>query len=302
MILGCHVSMSGKDMFLGSVKEALSYNADTFMVYTGAPQNTKRKNTSELNIPAAKQLMKESGMTNFIVHAPYIINLGNAEKPATFKLAVDFLTVEIERTAAMGGKTIVLHPGSHVNMGEDVGISQIIKGLNEVLTADTPVSIALETMAGKGSEMGKSFEQLAAIFDGVTHNDKLSVCLDSCHLSDAGYDVINNFDQVIDQFDHIIGKDKVSCIHLNDSKNVAGAGKDRHENLGLGHIGFDALHYIASHPDFEHVPKILETPRIKDPRSIKDSYPPYKEEISMLRSGEFDPEFVNKIISRFEED
>nr|MCR5791857.1 deoxyribonuclease IV [Lachnospiraceae bacterium] len=209
LLLGSHVGMSGKDMFLNSVKEAVSYNANTFMVYTGAPQNTRRKDVAELNIPAAHAAMKDAGISEFIVHAPYIINLANTVKPETFQLAVEFLAVEIERTAAMGSTKLVLHPGSHVNAGTDVGIKQIIKGLNEVLSADTPIHICLETMAGKGSEVGRTFEELAAIYDGVTHNDKLRVCFDTCHVNDAGYDLINDYENIMQQFDKVLGLDQI---------------------------------------------------------------------------------------------
>ena len=287
MIIGSHVSMSGKDMFLNSVKEAVSYGSDTFMVYTGAPQNTRRKDISELNIQAGLNYMKEHGIKEFVVHSPYIINLGNTVKPETFELATEFLALELERTAAMGSSVLVLHPGAHVGAGADAGIAQIVKGINEVLTADCPVHITLETMAGKGSEIGRSFEELARIYDGVIHNHKLRVCFDTCHTNDAGYDIVNDFDGVLEEFDRLIGKDQIAVFHLNDSKNTRGAGKDRHENLGFGHIGFDALSYIAHHPDFVSVPKILESPYVSDPADAKIKYPPYKYEIDMLRKKEF---------------
>ena len=214
MIIGSHVSMSGKDMFLNSVKEAVSYGANTFMVYTGAPQNTRRKEIPELNIPAGQAYMKEHGIETFVVHAPYIINLANTTTPRTFELAVEFLALELTRTAAMGSPVLVLHPGSHVGAGVEAGIAQIVKGLNEVLTPEAPVCVALETMAGKGSELGRSFEELAAIYDGVVCNDKLRVCFDTCHVHDAGYDIMQDFDGVIDQFDRILGKDQIAVFHL----------------------------------------------------------------------------------------
>lgn len=280
--LGSHVGMSGKEMFLGSVKEALSYGANTFMVYTGAPQNTRRKNISELRIDEAKALMQEHGIGQFIVHAPYIINLANSIKPETFELAVEFLKLEIERTAAMGSQILVLHPGSHVEAGVEAGTKQIIKGLNMVLTADTPVYIALETMAGKGSEIGRTFEEIKAIYDGVEHAEKLRVCMDTCHLSDAGYPVATDFDGILAEFDRILGLDQLAVIHINDSKNPQGAHKDRHANLGDGHIGFEALKYIVHHPKLENIPKILETPYIDDPDKEGNKLPPYKEEIQRL--------------------
>ena len=218
--IGSHVGMSGKDMFLNSVKEAVSYDANTFMVYTGAPQNTRRKEISELNIPAAWELMRAHGIEEFIVHAPYIINLANTVKPDIYELAVNFLRTELERTIAMGSHVLVLHPGSHVDAGVDVGTAQIIKGLNEVLTKDLDCVIALETMAGKGSEIGRSFEELAKIYDGVVLNEKLRVCFDTCHTHDSGYDIVNDFDGVIDQFDKVLGKKEIAVFHINDSKNT----------------------------------------------------------------------------------
>ena len=281
--LGSHVSMSGKSMLLGSAKEAESYGANTFMFYTGAPQNTKRKEISELNIDAAWNYMNEKNISDIVVHAPYIINLGNTVKPETYELAVEFLAKEIDRAAACKSQTLILHPGAHVGAGIETGLQQVIKGLNEVLTKDTPLHIALETMAGKGSELGRSFEELAAIYDGVVYSDKLRVCFDTCHTHDAGYDIINDFDGVIEQFDRILGKDQIAVFHINDSKNPCGSHKDRHANIGQGEIGFDALHTIVHHPDFENIPKILETPYLVDPENPKKTYPPYKEEIVLLR-------------------
>ncbi len=286
--------MSGKEMMLASAKEAVSYGANTFMAYTGAPQNTRRKDISELNIEAAWDYMGHHGIDNIVIHAPYIINLANTVKPETFQLAVEFLAVEIERTAAMRSKILVLHPGSHVDAGVDAGIAQIIKGLNEVLTKDTFPYIAIETMAGKGSEIGRTFEEIARIYDGVKYNDKLRVCFDTCHTHDAGYDIKNNFDGVIDEFDRIIGKDQIAVFHLNDSKNVNAAHKDRHENIGFGHIGFDAINYIVHHKDFENVPKILETPYVPIGDG-KKKVPPYKLEIEMLKKGVFNPELLNEL-------
>ncbi len=294
--IGSHVGMSGRDMLLGSAKEAHSYGADTFMFYTGAPQNTKRKDISELNIEPAWEYMREHKIDDILVHAPYIINLGNTVKPETFRLAVDFLALEAERTTALKSRILILHPGAHVGAGTDTGIRQIIKGLNEVITKDMELYIALETMAGKGSEIGRSFEELARIYDGVTYPDKLRVCFDTCHTHDSGYDIIHDFDGVIGQFDRLLGKDQIAVFHINDSKNVRGARKDRHANLGFGEIGFDALSYIVHHPDFTQVPKILETPYVPSPTKEKASYAPYKYEIEMLRRKRFDPDVQEKII------
>lgn len=280
-------------MLLGSAKEAVSYGANTFMFYTGAPQNTRRKEISELNIGPAWEYMEEHGIEEIIVHAPYIINLGNSIKPETFELAVEFLAKEIERTIACRSHTLVLHPGAHVGAGVEAGTAQIIKGLNEVLTQDTNCFIALETMAGKGSEIGRSFEELARIYDGVKYNEKLRICFDTCHTNDSGYDIVHHFDDVIADFDRILGKDQIAVFHINDSKNPLGASKDRHENIGFGEIGFDALAYIVHHKDFENVPKILETPYIPDSTNKKKSYAPYKYEIEMLKNRQFDAEKIS---------
>ncbi|MEK5184521.1 deoxyribonuclease IV [Solibacillus sp. FSL W7-1324] len=293
MLLGSHVSMSGKKMLLGASEEALSYGANTFMIYTGAPQNTRRKPIEELNIMKGLLHMKENGLSNIVVHAPYIINLGNTTKPETFELGVNFLQEEIKRTAALEATQIVLHPGAHVGAGVDAGIERIVEGLNEVLTQDYPVQIALETMAGKGTEIGRTFEELARIIDGVTNNERLSICMDTCHIHDAGYDVVNDFDGVLNEFDKTIGLDRLKVLHINDSKNVRGAAKDRHENIGFGEIGFEAMHYIVHHPQLMHLPKILETPFVgPDP---KNKQAPYLHEIAMLRNSEFQPALIDAL-------
>lgn len=281
LLIGSHVGMSGKKMMEGSVEEALSYGANTFMIYTGAPQNTRRKPLEELCIDKAWNLMKDNGIEQFVVHAPYIINLANTIKPETFELATDFLKVEVQRCEAMGSKVLILHPGSHVGAGVEEGTKQIIKGLNMVLEKDQSVYIALETMAGKGSEIGRSFEELAAIYDGVIHSDRLRVCFDTCHTHDSGYDIINDFDGVIDKFNKIIGIDQIAVFHINDSKNPCGASKDRHANIGDGYIGFEALNKIVHDERFQNIPKILETPYIV--ASDGNKYPPYKEEIMMFK-------------------
>jgi deoxyribonuclease-4 len=285
--------MSGKKMLLAASEEAVSYGANTFMIYTGAPQNTRRKKIEDLNIEAGQAHMRENGMIDIVVHAPYIINIGNTTNPATFELGVQFLRSEIDRSHALGAKQIVLHPGAHVGAGSEAGIKKIIEGLNEVLDREENVQIALETMAGKGSECGRSFEELAQIIEGVTHNEHLSVCFDTCHTHDAGYDIINDFDGVLQQFDSIIGLDRLKVLHINDSKNISGARKDRHENIGFGHIGFKALNDIVHHPQLADVPKILETPYVGEDK--KDKKPPYRFEIEMLRGKEFNSDLLERI-------
>ena len=281
--LGCHVGMAGKEMFLASAKEAASYGANVFMLYTGAPQNTRRKDISELNIEAGWEYARQHGIEEIVVHAPYIINLANAVKPETYELAVEFLEKEIIRTAAMRSRIMVLHPGSHVNAGVEAGIAQVIKGLNTVLNQnDDDVYIALETMAGKGSEVGRTFEELKAIYDGVDKKDRLRVCFDTCHVNDAGYDIVNHYDEVFEEFDKVIGLDQIAVFHINDSMNPLGAHKDRHANIDKGSIGYETLHRLVHDERFIDVPKILETPWLAEEGSDKKTKPPYKEEIEWL--------------------
>ena len=286
LIIGSHVSMSAPDYIAGCVKEALSYEANTFMFYTGAPQNTKRQPISKLKVNEAKKLMIENSidLNNIVVHAPYIINLANTIKPEIFDLAKSFLKEEINRVAQIGAQYLILHPGSHVNAGSKEGLEQIVLGLNEVLEEDSSVFICLETMAGKGSELGRTFNELKYIIDNVKHNHLLKVCLDTCHIHDAGYD-LNDLDNLLKEFDEIIGLDLLKVIHLNDSKNVKGASKDRHANLGYGEIGFQTLCDVVHHPLLKDTIKILETPWYEG-----KAY--YKKEIEMLRSKNYEEGFL----------
>lgn len=295
LIIGSHVSYKSGKQLLGSVVEALSYGANTFMFYTGAPQNTNRSTIDDNLTKEAYQLMEENGINpkNVIVHAPYIINLANDR--ASYDFAIKFLKEEIKRVDKLGMKYLVLHPGSHVGLGIEKGLDNIINGLNFVLSEDNDVIICLETMAGKGSELGTSFEQIKKIIDGVKLSDKLMVCLDTCHINDAGYD-LNNFDAVLDEFDRIIGLNNLACLHINDSKNERGAHKDRHENIGIGTIGFDNLINVIYNKRLDGIPKILETPYIGDTDDSKERlYPPYKFEIEMIKNKKFDVDFLNKI-------
>ena len=280
--LGSHVGMNAPDYFLGSVKEAISYGSNTFMFYTGAPQNSFRKPLGELKIEEGKKLLAEAGfrLDKLIVHAPYIINGANATRDDILDLAKSMIASELIRTEAFGATMLVLHPGSHVGLGAEVGIQTLVKVLDEVLSIDkTNVKIAIETMAGKGKEIGITFQEVADIIKGCQYPDRLGVCLDTCHISDAGYDV-NDVDGVLKEFDEIIGLNKLLCVHLNDSKNPRGAHKDRHENLGYGYIGFETIYKYAHHPLLKDVPKVLETPWVGE-------NPPYKYEIEMLRKGEY---------------
>lgn len=294
LIIGSHVSYKNSTGMLGSVKEALSYGANTFMFYTGAPQNTSRGEINDALTLEAYKLMKENNidLEKVIVHAPYIVNLANWNN---FDFSVSFLTNEVERCHLLGVKYLVLHPGSAVNSSREEAIKNIAKGLNLILDNDYDVTILLETMAGKGNEVGKTFEELKAIIDLVKYQDKIGVCLDTCHINDAGYD-IRDFDKVLEEFDKIIGIDKIGCIHINDSKNEINTHKDRHENLGFGTLGFDTLINIIYHKRLENIPKILETPYVtKDDNSKEREFPPYKYEIEMIRNKVFDKELITKI-------
>lgn len=295
LIIGSHVSFKKSDQIIGSIKEALSYGSNTFMFYTGAPQNTKREEIDNNLVIEGKKLMEENNIdiNNVIVHAPYIINLANLTNQ---EFSVNFLKEEIKRVESLGVTKLVLHPGSHVGVGIDKGIENIIDGLNKVLEDDTNVLICLETMAGKGSECASNFMEIKQIIDGVKKNQNLRVCLDTCHINDAGYN-LNDFDKVLKEFDSVIGLDRLACIHVNDSKNELGAHKDRHENIGYGTIGFDNLLNIIYHPSLDGIPKILETPYVK---ASKDSYPPYKFEIEMIRKKIFNENLIDDIINYYE--
>ena len=278
LIIGSHVGYKKDSGLVGSVEEALSYGANTFMFYTGAPQNTIRSSIDIDNVKKAYALMSDNGIdkNNVIVHAPYIINLANGDENK-FNFSCNFLSEELKRVDTFGFKYLVLHPGSHVGLGVDVGISNIIKALNLVLEKDnSDVMILLETMAGKGSEVGRSFDELKTIIDGVSKKNRIGVCLDTCHLNDAGYD-LNNFDEILETFDELIGIDKIKCIHINDSKNIIASHKDRHENIDKGTIGLDTLIKVIDCDKLKDVPKILETPYI-------EGIAPYKEEIALIRS------------------
>ena len=294
LIIGSHVSYKNDTQLLGSVKEALSYNANTFMFYTGAPQNTNRGQIEDALTMEAYKLMKENNidLEKVIVHAPYIVNLANFNN---FDFSVSSLINEVERCHTLGVKYLVLHPGSAVNTTREDAINNISKGLNLILDNNYDVTILLETMAGKGNEVGKTFEELKQIIDKVKYQDKIGVCLDTCHLNDAGYNLVD-FNKLLDTFDNLVGVNKIKCIHINDSKNNINSHKDRHENIGFGTIGFDNLINIIYNKRLEEVPKILETPYVtKEDNSKEKIYPPYKYEIEMIRNKEFDKELINKI-------
>lgn len=280
-------------MFYGSVLEALEYNANTMMVYTGAPQNTIRKPIESMKIEEAHALMKEKGidLNHVVVHAPYIINLCNPD-PERRAFAVEFLTKEVVRVGQMGINQMVLHPGSAVGGNREEAVQWISEGLNQIIdnTKDYNVRIALETMAGKGNEIGKTFEEIKAIIDGVDDKSRVSVCFDTCHVHDAGYDIVGDYEGVISQFDSIIGLNKISILHINDSKNERATHKDRHENIGFGHIGFDALLKFIYDERFKNIPKILETPYV-------EKKAPYYYEIKMIRDKAFNHNLKDIIVN-----
>ncbi|MBO7747760.1 deoxyribonuclease IV [Paenibacillus sp. MWE-103] len=294
--IGSHVSFSDKGL-LTATNEAVSYGSSSFMIYTGAPQNTRRKPMEDLYIPEGKAAMSEAGIDEIVVHAPYIINLGSY-KDDTYELAVRFLQEEIRRTDAIGVRNIVLHPGAYTDKDAEYGIARIAEGLNEVLngTKETNVNIALETMAGKGTEIGRSFEEIASIIDKVAANDRLTVCMDTCHMHDAGYDLVNDPDGVLSAFDRIVGLDRVAVVHVNDSKNPRGAAKDRHAPIGAGWIGYDAIRAFVHHEALKGRPFILETPWIG--QQDKTQRPMYEAEIALLRgdaSNRFGGEFLEDV-------
>ncbi|TYA15162.1 deoxyribonuclease IV [Paenibacillus faecis] len=296
--IGSHVSFSDKGL-LSATSEAASYGSSSFMIYTGAPQNTRRKPIESMHIEDGKAAMATAGIDEIVVHAPYIINLGSY-KSNTYQLAVDFLQEEIRRTHALGVRNIVLHPGAFTDKDAEYGVERIAEGLNQVLngTDETEVNIALETMAGKGTEVGRSFEEIAAIIDKVQHNERLTICMDTCHIHDAGYDIVNDLDGVLRQFDDLIGLDRLAVVHINDSKNPIGSRKDRHTPIGSGWIGFEAIHRVVHHEALQGRPFILETPWVgKDPKTQR---PMYEIEIALLR-GDLAGRFGEGILTEVEQ-
>lgn len=295
LIIGSHVSF-GKDQLLTSIKEALSYGSNTFMFYTGAPQNTVRKEIDLEKTKEAQKLMQENNIdiNNVICHAPYIVN------PASNDLikqdfAINFLKEELRRCSLMGIKQMVLHPGSAVNETREEGLNNIVKVLDAVLDNPYDVKILLETMAGKGNECGINLEELNYLLKNVKDDTKLGVCLDTCHLNDSGV-AISAFDSYLDDFANLIGLNKIGCVHVNDSKNPLNSHKDRHENIGIGTIGFDNLLAVIYNKRLENIPFILETPYVcKEDNEKEKIYPPYKFEISMIRNKEFKPSLLEDI-------
>lgn len=292
MIIGSHVSF-GKDQLLGSAKMAVGYGANTFMFYTGAPQNTIRADINDNLIDRAKEFMQENNIdiNNVICHAPYIINLANKEKIESWNFSITFLKNEISRITKMGINYIVVHPGNALKLDKMTALANISEAINYIIDENTLPMILIETMAGKGSECGVNLYELKEIYNNINLKDKVGFCLDTCHLNDSGVDIAK-FDDYLIEFDNEIGIDKIKCIHINDSKNIIGAHKDRHANIGYGTIGFDNLINVIYNPKLKDVPKILETPYIND-------YPPYKFEIDMIMSKKFNANLEKSVVDYY---
>lgn len=256
--LGCHLSSAGGFEAMG--KSALSINADTFAFFTRNPRGGKAKPVDPEDAEKLRILMKENGFGPLVAHAPYTLN--PCSKDAKVR---DFAFIAMEddmkRMEYLPGNYYNFHPGSHVGQGSEVGIAMIADLLNRIIKEEQSTVILLETMAGKGSEVGRNFEEIAAIIDKVNYKEKIGVCMDTCHINDGGYDVVGNFDGVLEEFDGIVGLEKLKALHINDSKNPQGAHKDRHEVIGDGYIGLDAIRNVINHPKLKGLPCILETPQ-----------------------------------------
>ncbi len=294
MIIGSHVSF-GTEQLLGSAKQAVSFGATTFMFYTGAPQNTIRKAIDENLTNEALLYMKQNGIdiNNVVCHAPYIINLANRENESSWNFSCSFLKQEISRITQMNVKYIVVHPGNSLKMDRNIALDNIASAINLIMDENTKPMILLETMAGKGTECGTNINELKFILDRINLKEKVGICLDTCHLNDSGID-ISKFNEYLEEFDKVIGLEKVKCIHLNDSKNTIGSHKDRHENLGYGTIGFETLINVCYMDIFKNIPKILETPYI-------DGNPPYKFEIEMIKDKKFNENLANDVNEYYKE-
>ncbi|MBQ8682143.1 MAG: deoxyribonuclease IV [Selenomonadales bacterium] len=271
--IGCHLSVSKGFEAMG--KAALSIGANTFQFFTRNPRGSKAKDIDPIDIEKFLALAKEHNFAILLAHAPYTLNACSADA-STRQFALETMRDDLRRMEYLPGNLYNFHPGSHVKQGAEIGIQQITDLLNEILTPEQSTTVLLETMSGKGTEVGRSFEELRAILDGVTLSDKMGVCLDTCHIHDGGYDVLNDLDGVIDEFDRIIGLDRLKAIHLNDSLNDLGAHKDRHARIGEGKLGADALVRVINHPKLRHLPFFLETPNELDG---------YAKEIAFLRAN-----------------
>ena len=269
--IGCHLSTTKGFKNMG--KEALSIGANTFQFFTRNPRGGKAKDIDEKDVNALLEIMKENNFTKILAHAPYTLNGCSADEN-TRKFATEMMADDLIRMEYLPNNLYNFHPGSHVKQGVDIGINYIVEMLNTVLKPEQTTTVLLETMAGKGTEIGRSFEEIAQIIEKVELKDHLGVCLDTCHVYDAGYDIVNDLDNVLEEFDKIIGLDKLKAIHLNDSKNPFKSHKDRHEKIGEGTLGLEGISRIINHPKLRHLPFFLETPNELDG---------YKNEIELLK-------------------
>lgn len=269
--IGCHLSTTKGFKNMG--KEALAIGANTFQFFTRNPRGGKAKDIDEKDIAGLLEIMKENNFSKILAHAPYTLNGCSADEN-TRKFATEMMADDLVRMEYLPNNLYNFHPGSHVKQGVDVGIDYIVEMLNTVLKPDQTTTVLLETMAGKGTEIGRSFEEIAQIIERVELKDHLGVCLDTCHVYDAGYDIVNDLDNVLEEFDKIIGLDRLKAIHLNDSKNPFKSHKDRHEKIGEGSLGLEGISRIINHPKLRHLPFFLETPNELDG---------YKAEIELLR-------------------
>lgn len=277
ILIGRHVSLKSPDYLLGSINDSLSYEANAFMIYLGSPQSTFRKSFEYLKVDQFKDVMKENGimLQNIIVHAPYLINLANFSNKCKLDWSISFLKKELAMMDRIGLSTIVIHPGSSLGFDRNSSLLSISDSLDKVLNCFPFVRIALETMSGRGNEVGANFQEIKFIIDNAKNSDRIGICLDTCHAYSAGYDVKDKFDIIIDEIDELIGLEKLWVIHLNDSASEFKSKKDRHANIGYGSIGFDSLARIVHHKRLRNVVKILETP-------IKNGF--YKQEIILLKN------------------
>lgn len=271
--IGCHLSTTKGYENMG--KEALKIGANTFQYFTRNPRGGKAKDINEKDILALRKLMEENKFAKILAHAPYTLNGCSADE-STREFASEMMADDLERLKYLPTSLYNFHPGSHVKQGVDVGINYIVEMLNKVLKPEHTTIVLLETMAGKGTEVGRTFEEIAEIISRVELNEKMGVCLDTCHVYDAGYDIVNDLDGVLEEFDRIIGLDRLHAIHLNDSKNPFKSHKDRHEKIGEGEIGFEAIKRIINHPKLRNIPFFLETPNELDG---------YAKEIEMLKAA-----------------
>lgn len=269
--IGCHLSTAKG--FLAMGRDALSIGANTFQFFTRNPRGGQAKAIDQADLDAFLALAAEHQFAPLLAHAPYTLNPCSADEN-TRRFALETMHDDLVRMERLPGNLYNFHPGSHVGQGEDAGIELIVAQLNAVLTPELTTTVLLETMAGKGSEVGRTFEELRRILDGVVLNEKMGVCLDTCHVNDAGYDIVNDLDGVLETFDRVVGLNRLRAIHLNDSMNPLGARKDRHERIGHGHLGLEAITRIINHPALRHLPFLLETP---------NELPGYGEEIALLR-------------------